>query len=812
MANPRVPESAIEKTASNGTGALTLLGAVVGKETINAAVGVGPSCYYEIRHAPGIDGLPRNGQWERGVGHLSSATVFVRDSVDESSSGDALVSFDSGYKLVEVLLAAATPADVTDAVATHEAAGNPHPQYLTEAEGDAAYEPLGGGGGLPVADTTAIVKGSGDPTKLLRFEVDGLSTATTRVLTAQDQDGTLALLSDIAAHEAAGNPHPIYLTQAEGDALYGLPVTDTMAIVKGSGVASKLLRFEVDGFSNDVTRVLTPPDQNGTIAVLERAQTFTLPQAITNNSSAGDTLSITATSFDCTLRITAVGSVNPQIVMVSGTTRVNDIIFNDGADAGALRYRHATDTMEFHTGTFGTPDLELQGDRLLGNYFVTKSIAAIADGDLGTSQGTWHWQDTVGDSRPVFKGKDSAGTVVTFEPGGIGGVSDGDKGDITVSSSGTVWAIDPDAVTYAKIQDVSATDKLLGRSTAGAGDVEEITCTAAGRALLDDANAAAQRSTLGAQAQDADLDQLAALTTLGVLLRTAGGIIVVEPPHVFHGRLTTESGIWVSPSDRTGQANLYVTHGRLGNTARIYDGTEWIYRTFPELTLTLSGLTSGLNYPVFCYYKNGAVKHGLGPAWSTDINRGSGAGTGQLDNFTGVLVNLYEITMLISGDVVPLRQAILIGDVRATSTTTVEDSNAKRFVVNLYNQKQRRAVKSMGSSSHTYGSATVRQYNADTAAQCEFLCSTIDDAVDATLTGLITTVATSNPRLGVGVNATNSHGLYFNSTNVGTLEIAISAPIMPRLGWNFFTLTESNATGLGLPTFDVGIVRVKVLM
>jgi hypothetical protein len=37
----------------------------------------------------------------------------------------------------------------------------------------------------------------------------------------------------------------------------------------------------------------------------------------------------------------------------------------------------------------------------------------------------------------------------------------------------------------------------LGRSTSGTGNVETITCTAAGRALLDDANAAAQRTTLG---------------------------------------------------------------------------------------------------------------------------------------------------------------------------------------------------------------------------------------------------------------------------------------------------------------------------
>lgn len=56
-----------------------------------------------------------------------------------------------------------------------------------------------------------------------------------------------------------------------------------------------------------------------------------------------------------------------------------------------------------------------------------------------------------------------------------GGVSDGDKGDITVASSGTVWTIDSGVVTYAKLQDVSATNRLLGRATAGSGDAEEIT-------------------------------------------------------------------------------------------------------------------------------------------------------------------------------------------------------------------------------------------------------------------------------------------------------------------------------------------------
>jgi hypothetical protein len=54
------------------------------------------------------------------------------------------------------------------------------------------------------------------------------------------------------------------------------------------------------------------------------------------------------------------------------------------------------------------------------------------------------------------------------------GVTDGDKGDITISGTGTVYTVDNDVVTYAKMQNASAGNVILGRVAGTSGDYSEL--------------------------------------------------------------------------------------------------------------------------------------------------------------------------------------------------------------------------------------------------------------------------------------------------------------------------------------------------
>jgi hypothetical protein len=120
---------------------------------------------------------------------------------------------------------------------------------------------------------------------------------------------------------------------------------------------------------------------------------------------------------------------------------------------------------------------------------------------------------------------DGSGNLSWGNPTAV--LADGDYGDLTVSGTGTVFTIDNDAVTYAKIQNVSASDRLLGRTTAGAGNIEEITISDFVQGLLDDPDETSFQTSIGleigtdVQAFDNTLDALAGYNTNGLLTQTA---------------------------------------------------------------------------------------------------------------------------------------------------------------------------------------------------------------------------------------------------------------------------------------------------
>jgi hypothetical protein len=106
------------------------------------------------------------------------------------------------------------------------------------------------------------------------------------------------------------------------------------------------------------------------------------------------------------------------------------------------------------------------------------------------------------DAATLGSGAATSGYVLTAD--GVGGsayaagagIPDGDKGDIIVSASGATWTVQDASITLAKIADIDA-DQIIGRSTAGTGSPEVVSCTAAGRSLIAGATASAQRTTLG---------------------------------------------------------------------------------------------------------------------------------------------------------------------------------------------------------------------------------------------------------------------------------------------------------------------------
>jgi phage-related protein len=264
----------------------------------------------------------------------------------------------------------------------------------------------------------------------------------------------------IKGRTTAGTGDPEDLTAAQAKAVLAITSSDV------SGLAA----IATSGSASDLSAGIIPdarmPDLTGDVTTSEGAVATTIASdAVTNaklanmatqtikgrtTAGTGDPEDLTAAQVRTILGLAAIATSGSAADLSAGIipdARMPDLTGDVTTSEGAVATTIANDAV-----TYAKMQNVSADSKLLGR---------------GSAAGS-------GDVEEITLGTNLSMSGTTLNASG-GGISDGDKGDITVSSSGTVWTIDNAAVSYAKIQDVSAASKLLGRGAAiGAGDVEEI--------------------------------------------------------------------------------------------------------------------------------------------------------------------------------------------------------------------------------------------------------------------------------------------------------------------------------------------------
>ena len=261
------------------------------------------------------------------------------------------------------------------------------------------------------------------------------------------------------------------------------------------------------------------------------------------------------------------------------------------------------------------------------------------------------------------------------------------------------------------------------------------------------------------------------------------------------GRLTLESGTPNKIGDVTGASTLYLAPWR-GNTLSIYNGTLWVPYAFPQLSLALSGLTSGKNYDVFAYDSGGSAVIDLGQDWTNDTTRNTAVSL-----LNGIWVNTSSFTTKIGGVTVGANRGTLVGTIRATGTSTTEDSAVKRFVSNLWNPLRRHFART-DTTGHTYSAnSPVRGWNNASTHTLEWVTCIAQHSVLINFQGAFTSsgAGTQGARLGLG-SATTVQNLVMDFNGTQIIGDGFPFTVSAQGGYAIYYVTEL-ATGSGNSTY-----------
>lgn len=270
----------------------------------------------------------------------------------------------------------------------------------------------GTGGSLPVSDATSIVQGSSDATKLLRFEVDGFSTATTRVLTPQDASYTLAGTNvvqtftanqSVAAQLSVTGGNSMILDRATRGinqkaywTVAGSPST-TGAWSIGTTPSGAASRFVIDHNGTEIVTIAESGQANFTDSVLANAlQANGAVTAARFNATGANSYRVNGTDvIDASRNLVNIGTANIGGVLTLGSTLTADLIptfdslFVVGTTTSQWSSAHI-DTINAYTAVLpdvdGGADLGSTSKKFANSYLNTVEIYGVIQPDTSNSR------------------------------------------------------------------------------------------------------------------------------------------------------------------------------------------------------------------------------------------------------------------------------------------------------------------------------------------------------------------------------------------------------------------------------------------
>lgn len=156
--------------------------------------------------------------------------------------------------------------------------------------------------------------------------------------------------------------------------------------------------------------------------------------------------------------------------------------------------------------------------------------------------------------------------------------------------------------------------------------------------------------------------------------------------------LSATSGNHLPTLEVIGATNLYVVPAPT-DLVGLYDAGLGLFigHRIAQLTLPLNASYGiGTNYDVYLFLDGDTVRVGS-IAWASGNDRGTGAGTAEIELFQGRFVNRNAVSLRNGSTLynVPARQALLVGGFNTSGNGMTEDSFTKRLVSNVFTVRDR---------------------------------------------------------------------------------------------------------------------------